>query len=230
MEAESLSANVERVRERIAAAAGRSGRPPGAVRLVAVTKSVGAAVAAELVRLGVGDLGENRVDALARKQEALAAEGLRPRWHMIGHLQRNKVKPFLATGALLHSMDGDRLADALAERAPGGAPLPVLLEVNVSGEASKGGFPPDAVAPALERLEAAGRLAPRGLMTMAPISEDPEAARPLFRALRELRDRLRARHADLAELSMGMSQDYEVAVEEGATLVRVGTALFEGLP
>jgi hypothetical protein len=227
-----LAANLDRVRERIARATARSGRPPGAVRLVAVTKSVDAATAAALVDLGVRDLGENRVDALLEKQAALGARAADVAWHMVGHLQRNKAKRFLESGALLHSLESAALAEALAERLaktrpPGDGPLRVLVEVSVAGEAQKDGVAPEGLADLLAAVRALKLLEVAGLMTMAPLDAPGERARPFFRALRELRDRHREHHPALVELSMGMTQDFEAAIEEGATIVRVGTALFE---
>jgi pyridoxal phosphate enzyme (YggS family) len=219
------------VRARIAAACARAGRDPAHVTLVAVTKSVGADVAAELARLGVADLGENRTEALAGKREALAAEGLGVRWHMIGHLQTNKVRRALPAIDVLHSLDRPSLLEALrAELARADGPrLPAFVQVNVAREASKGGFGEADLEGALLAARSVPRLDVRGLMTMAPASERPEDSRPVFRRLRELRDEAR-RHGYLQglDLSMGMSQDFEVAVEEGATHVRVGTILFTG--
>jgi len=199
------------------------------VTLVAVTKTVGVPEILALARLGAADFGENRADALAEKRAAVAAAGLAARWHMIGHLQTNKARRALPTIDALHSLDRRSLLDALARElaATDRAPLPVFVEVNVSGEASKGGFAPADLRAA---LEAAGRvrgLDVRGLMTMAPLSSDPESSRPIFRRLRELRDEARSLgYLGGLELSMGMTQDFEVAVEEGATHVRVGAALF----
>lgn len=223
---ERLARNLAAVRARIGGAAERARRDPAEVRLVAVTKSVDEDLARGLLDLGQLDLAENRIDALAEKRAALPSAA---RWHMIGHLQRNKVKRFLGTGALLHALDSARLCDALAEslrKERLEEPLAVLVEVNVSGEAQKGGVPPEGLLPLLERARASEVLEPSGLMTMAPFDPDPEHARPHFRALRTLRDRARERFPHLEELSMGMSQDFEVAVEEGASMVRVGSALF----
>jgi hypothetical protein len=147
---------------------------------------------------------------------------------MIGHLQRNKVRDALAHFGLIHSLDSERLAREVERQAAmRGERREALLEVNVSGEASKYGVAPDAVEALLAATESLAYLRVTGLMTMPPLTSDPEASRPLFRQLREMRDRLRQRHPELRHLSMGMSQDYEVAVEEGADFVRIGTALFQ---
>jgi len=227
--AERLAANLACVRGRIALAASRAGRRPDDVTLIAVTKSVGPAQAAALARLGARDLGENRTDVLAEKRTALETAGVPARWHMIGRLQTNKVRRALPSIDVLHSIDRPSLLDALAAELSksDGPPLPAFLEVNVAGETAKAGFAPADVATALAAARRIPRLAVRGLMTMAPLSPDSESSRPVFRRLRELRDEARrVGYLELLDLSMGMSQDFEVAVEEGATHVRVGTALF----
>jgi len=224
-----LSANLVRVRERIARAAGRVGRSGGDVTLIAVTKTVDVPEILALVRGGAVEFGENRTDALARKRTALAESGARVTWHMIGRLQTNKVRRALLTIDALHSIDRPALLETLAAELTrtDGPPLPAFLEVNVSGEASKTGFVPADVPAELDAARGVPRLAVRGLMTMAPLSSDSESARPVFRRLRELRDEARGLgYLELLDLSMGMSQDFEVAVEEGATHVRVGAALF----
>lgn len=228
--------NVARVRGAIDAAARRAGRPAQAVQIVAVTKYAPLEAVALLPEAGLLDLGENRVQQLVERAKRLAA--LAPtagwRWHMIGHLQRNKVKALLAHAGSVHSLDSERLAAALSAQAVQcGAPVDVFVEVNVASEASKTGALPDEALRAAERAAALPGLRLRGLMTMAPYSEDPEDSRPIFAQLRGLLDTLRAR--GLAgplcdQLSMGMSQDYAIAVEEGATVLRVGSALFEGIP
>jgi pyridoxal phosphate enzyme (YggS family) len=185
-------------------------------------------VAAGLVELGVQDLGENRPQELWRKA-ALMPSTLR--WHLIGHLQRNKIERTLPLVQLIHSADSLRLLEAL--EAAGPAEVPVLLEVNASRETSKHGFAPEELPALAGRLAALTHVRIHGLMTMAAYEEDPERCRPTFVLIRELRDRLRTEMGPshpLEHLSMGMSNDFEVAVEEGATLVRIGTALFEGLP
>jgi pyridoxal phosphate enzyme (YggS family) len=215
------------VRDRIAGACARAGRDPAGVTLVAVTKTVSPRVAALLPELGVRDLGESRPQELWKKAEAVPGAT----WHLIGHLQRNKLDRSVPLVSLIHSVDGERLLAALdVFGRKCGSVVPVLLEVNCSGEASKGGFAPDALPALAEKLPALAGVEVRGLMTMAAHEEDPQATRPTFAKLRELRDSLRARTGlPLPELSMGMSNDFEVAVEEGATLVRIGTTLFEGL-
>lgn len=224
-----LAANVALVRARIAAACRRAGRDPAEVTLVGVTKSVGVPQALSLVRAGVTDLGENRTDVLAGKRAAFAAAGVPAKWHMIGHLQTNKVRRALPQIDVLHSLDRTSLLETLASelgRSPGPR-LPVFVQVNVAGEATKGGFGEDSLPSALAAAVAVPRLDVRGLMTMAPASADPESSREVFRRLRELRDAARVRgYLHGLELSMGMSQDFDIAVEEGATHVRVGTILY----
>lgn len=226
------------VRERIATAAARASRSPDAVTLVVVTKTHPPELVAEAVAAGARDLGENRVQEAATKLPALAALGHRPRWHLIGHLQRNKARPAAELFNLVHSVDSLRLAEALARQVAPGRALPILLQVNVSGEASKEGFDLpggvangaglDALLPAVEGILALPQLAVGGLMTIAPIGPSSEAARPTFAALRLLRDELARRYPEAGwrELSMGMTDDFEAAIAEGATIVRVGRAIF----
>jgi pyridoxal phosphate enzyme (YggS family) len=222
-----LADRLAAVKARIAAACRRAGREPDAVTLVAVTKTVSAPVAALVPELGVTDLGESRPQELWKKAEALPAA----RWHLIGHLQRNKIDRTVPLAVLLHSVDSVRLLDALdAFGRKRGTPVPLLLEVNCSREAAKGGFTPEEVPALGERITSLEGVRVEGLMTMAAYHENPEECRPAFAELRALRDRLReATGMPLPHLSMGMSNDFEVAVEEGATLVRVGTTIFEGL-
>jgi hypothetical protein len=222
-----IRANLESVRRRIAAAAERAGRAPESVRLVAVTKTVGLDEIRALHDLGVRDFGESRVLEALRRIEAL--KGLGARWHMIGHIQTKKASKAVGAFDLIHSLDSVRLARALeGHAARGEAAVPALVEINVSGEATKGGFAPGDLGAALEEISAMKSLHVEGLMTLAPIAADPEQTRPVFRQLRELRDRFAhaAPGTELRWLSMGMSQDFEVAVEEGADLIRVGGALF----
>ena len=219
-----LEERIAAVRERIDAACQRAGRDPAEVRLVAVTKTFGPDVVDAALRAGLGVFGENRVQEAAAKIAACGAA----EWHLVGHLQRNKVGPALDLFSVLHAIDSVRLLEAVATAAAESGQRPrLLLEVNVSGEASKFGFAPDAVPAALEAAAALDAPPVVGLMTVPPYSPDPEASRPHFRRLRELRDRWQdGTGFALPELSMGMSGDFEVAIEEGATYVRVGTALF----
>lgn len=219
---------LEKVRQRIEAACRKAGRAPTEVTLVAVTKSATVEVAELLPELGWMDLGENRPQELWRKSAALPAT---VRWHLIGHLQRNKIDRTLPLVHLFHSVDSLRLLTALEQEAARQQRfVDVLLEVNASREANKQGFAPEEVpglAPELAKLR---QVRVRGLMTMAAFEEDPELSRPTFAQVRQLRDQLQQ---DLGpphgveHLSMGMSNDFEVAIEEGATLVRIGTALFD---
>ncbi|MBN2579834.1 MAG: YggS family pyridoxal phosphate-dependent enzyme [Pirellulales bacterium] len=226
-----IQENLEQVRGRIEAAARRSGRGPEEVRLVAVTKYVGPEAARALSAAGCRDLGESRPQELWRKAEALA--DLPIHWHLIGHLQRNKIRRTLPLVGMIHSLDSLRLARAIETEIPSSdRRVPVLLEVNVSGEAAKTGISPEAVEPLLAELSGLPHLDVRGMMTMAALEGGPDAARRDFAALRELRNRLLPccpEGVALTELSMGMSGDFEMAIEEGATIVRVGTALFEGI-
>jgi len=230
---ERVAQNLAEVRERIAAAARAAARDPLTVTLVAVTKYVDVATTQLVVDAGCLDLGESRPQQLWDKAAALQTSDVR--WHLIGHLQRNKIRRTLPDVALIHSGDSLRLLEEInrvAEAAARDRPVPVLLEVNVSGEPAKHGFALDALPPLLDAIAALTHLDVRGLMAMARLDDDHTAARHDFAALRELRDRLRsAWHGrfSLGELSMGMSGDFEQAVAEGATIVRVGSALFEGL-
>lgn len=223
-----LAANLEAVRQRIADAARRSGRSGDGVKLVAVTKYVPVDVIQSLVELGCRDLGESRPQALWEKAEVFS--GQPTEWHMIGHLQRNKVERTVPLVSLVHSGDSLRLLQAIdATAATIGRRVPVLLEINVSGDATKHGFAPPDVESQLPAIAKLAQLEVRGLMGMASREGDLDQARREFARLRELRDRLQVvapPEIKLAELSMGMSGDFEVAIEEGATIVRVGSALF----
>jgi len=219
-------ADVER---RLTTACARAGRSRSDVTLVTVTKTVSSDVAALLPELGVFDLGENRPQELWRKAKSLPPS---IRWHLIGHLQRNKIEPTLSLVHMIHSVDSVRLLQALeAAAAQQERQLDVLLEVNAAGEASKHGFAPNEMSSLVPSIQALKHVRVRGLMTMAPL-QPAEDCRPVFATLRRLRDALRKDVApvhDLRHLSMGMSNDFEVAVEEGATMVRLGSVLFEGL-
>lgn len=224
-----VARNYESVRQRIAAAAQRSGRQPDEITLVAVTKYAQLDWIRTLVELGATELGENRPQQLLDRQPLISGN---VHWHLIGSLQRNKARKVLPVATLIHSVDSlklvwtlDRLADEL------GSQPELLLEVNISGEGTKHGFTPDELRQSWEQIANCRCVRVSGLMTMAPYADDPEQARPVFAALRELRDELNGRSAavPLQRLSMGMTGDFEVAIEEGATLVRIGSALWEGL-
>ena len=214
------------VREAAAEAAGRAGRPAGSVTILGVSKTFPAASVRALARAGLGDFGESYMQEARAKIEELAGLDPAPRWHFIGHLQTNKAKYAAALFPVIHSLDRLELARELAARAQAlGRTIEAYIEVNVSGEESKSGLDPAALPRFLEDLSLLPALKPIGLMTMPPYDPDPEASRPLFAALREIRDRLAP---GLPGLSMGMSGDFQVAIEEGATIIRVGTALFGG--
>jgi pyridoxal phosphate enzyme (YggS family) len=234
-----IAHNLAAVRERIATAARRAGRDPDEITLVAVSKTHPPELVAAALAAGQRDFGESRVQEALPKLEQLADSGAR--WHLIGHLQRNKARRAAAAFDMIQSVDSLRLAAALdagrAELLPAGPPLPILLQVNVSGESSKeglelpGGLANAARLPALlaevEQIVALPRLRVEGLMTIAPYVDDEAAIRGCFQALRLLRDELARRlPAPWRHLSMGMSGDFELAIEEGATIVRVGTAIF----
>lgn len=229
--ADDLARRVRTVRARVAAAATRAGRDPDDVTIVAVSKTVDIERIRLVYGLGMKVFGENRVQEARGK-----ISGVRlplARWEMIGHLQSNKVARAVELFARIQSVDSVKLAEALAERAAqSGRELPVLLEVNVAGEASKSGLAPEQVAAAARAVAGLAPLRLEGLMTVAPLADDPERVRPVFRALRELLERLRAEvpAAPWRHLSMGMSDDFEVAIEEGATIVRIGRALFGERP
>ncbi|HLN28470.1 MAG TPA: YggS family pyridoxal phosphate-dependent enzyme [Gemmataceae bacterium] len=223
-----LANRLAQVEARIEAACRRAGRARAEVTLVAVTKTVSSEVAGLLPELGVIDLGESRPQELWKKAADLPST---IRWHLIGHLQRNKAERTLPLVQLIHSVDSMRLLETLEqEAAKRQKSIPVLLEVNLSHEASKHGFEANEVPGLAGRIVELQHARVTGLMTMAAWEPDPEKCRPTFAALRALRDRLRAElgtESVMHQLSMGMTNDFEVAIEEGATLVRIGTALFE---
>jgi pyridoxal phosphate enzyme (YggS family) len=220
---ETIAANLAAVRARIDAAAERARRDPADVTLVAVSKTFPAETVVEAIHGGVTDLGENRVQEGAEKIPAVALAGLEPRWHLIGHLQSNKARPASELFAVIQAVDSVELAERL-DRVTS-RPLEILLEVNVAGEASKFGLAAADVRATVKRVRELPNLRLEGLMTVAPFVDDPEEVRPVFRELRGLRDSLGLRH-----LSMGMSGDFEVAIEEGATIVRIGRAIFGERP
>jgi pyridoxal phosphate enzyme (YggS family) len=221
-----IATNIAAVRARIEAAAGRAGRNPMAVRLIgasAAFKGVSVEQIGEAMVAGLVDFGENRVQEAEAHIEALGARAADATWHLIGHLQTNKVKDALDCFDILQTVDSVRLAEQLSRRAT--KPTRILLEVNVAGETTKSGFAPSEVASAVDAIRVLPNLELAGLMTIAPQADDPEQVRPYFRQLCEL-----AETHGLTELSMGMTDDFEVAIEEGATMVRVGRAIFGARP
>ena len=223
MEFQDLPARVALVRETVARhqAVGGWSHP---VRIVAVTKTHGPEAVRAAVAAGLSDVGENRVQEALAKQEALP--GLAVRWHLIGALQRNKARHAAGRFGLIHSVDRADLAGELDRRVPEGEHQPVLIQVNCSDEAQKGGVAPAELEALLDALDGCRRLEVQGLMTMSALTDDQDEQRRAFRRLRELRDNAEQGGRRLPELSMGMSGDYAVAVEEGATMVRLGTVLF----
>ncbi len=218
-----LADNYKKVMGNITAAARRAGRDPASIKLVAVTKTVGISEVRHAAALGIRDFGENRVQDAAEKLEVFRQYN----WHFVGHLQSNKVKNVLPGYTLIHSLDRLSLAEALQNRASSlDMYIDALVQVNVSGEMSKFGLSPAKLSAFLMKLCAFDRIRVRGLMTMAPYLDDPEDTRPCFRHLRQLRDQNARPGLELPDLSMGMTNDYTVAVEEGATIVRIGSALF----
>ncbi len=236
---ETLPDRIAAIRAQIAAAAARSGRDPAAIQLIGVSKTHPAATVLAARAAGIDAFGENRVQEAEAKIAALAHQQPPPQWHLIGHLQRNKARRAAQIFDLIHSLDSLALAQSLDRHAAEAKRmLPVLLQVNVSGEASKDGFElanwqndqqaRDTFFALVEQILALPQIRVRGLMTIAPYTPDPAAARSVFASTRALRDALADRFADTAwhELSMGMSDDFAVAIEAGATMVRVGRALF----
>jgi len=224
-----LAQNLEKIQQRIRAACERAGRDPDSVILLAVTKSQPPEAVAAVAQLGLNLFGENKV------QEAKAKIPLCPgklRWHFIGHLQSNKCREAVELFEMIQSVDSLPLAQEIARRAGQAAKtVPILLEVNVAGEASKFGYAPEKLLANLEAINASPKIEIQGLMAVPPWSADPEKSRPHFRRLREIKARCeQILGASLPHLSMGMSGDFEVAIEEGATMIRIGTALFGPRP
>ena len=230
---EGVSLRLADVRRRIEECARRAARDPAEITLVAVSKTHPASLVAQAIRAGARDLGENKVQEAGEKIEEikLADDLPRARWHLIGHLQSNKARRAVQLFDVIHTLDSVTLVERLERlcEEENRAELPVLAQLSLAGEATKAGAQVEELASIIERINACTRVRLMGLMTMPPFSEDREAARPYFRALRELRDEWQGRGAfssGAGELSMGMSHDYEVAIAEGATMVRVGTAIF----
>ncbi|AST00023.1 MULTISPECIES: YggS family pyridoxal phosphate-dependent enzyme [Geobacillus] len=219
--------NLAAIRREIEAACARVGRDPAGVRIVAVTKYVDAKRALEVLDAGIADLGENRADQLLEKYERIRDRAV---WHFIGTLQSRKVKDIIDKVDYIHSLDRLSLAKEIEKRAA--RPVKCFVQVNVSGEATKHGLAPDETVPFIEQLRSFSHIEVVGLMTMAPHTDDEAILRACFRQLRMLRERVQAlgmAHAPCTELSMGMSNDYTIAIEEGATFVRIGSALVGSL-
>jgi PLP dependent protein len=221
-----IAANLQAVRNRINTAAERAGRSPASVRLVGASSAAKGVTPEKLraaLEAGLSDFGENRVQEAEASIASLGARAKDATWHFIGHLQTNKAAAAIDLFDIIQSVDSLRLAEHLSRRASG--PLQVLLEVNVAGEASKQGVSPSEVGFVVSRVAKLPNLNLTGLMTIAPIANDPEEVRPVFRELREL-----AQANSLSQLSMGMTDDFEVAIEEGATIIRIGRAIFGERP
>ncbi len=219
--------NLREVRARIEAAARRAGRDPNDVRLVVVTKTVPPEIIMEAIGAGAAILGENRVQEALFKQKALGTAGPEIEWHLIGTLQKNKVRHAVGAFTLIHSLDGAELAGEINwQSAKLGLVQKALIEVNVAGEATKHGVAPDDALALAREAASMANIEVVGLMCIPPFTDAPETSRPHFARLRELLKEINGAGLPMRELSMGMTQDYEVAVEEGATLVRVGTAIF----
>lgn len=244
MNVRKLSENWKRIEQRVGEAASRARRDPKSVTIVAVTKTASVEIVQALVDLGVRDLGENRVQEFARRAALLkewldqrsasaATTAVRPRWHMIGHLQRNKVKALLPWVDVIQTVDSLRLAEEIdAQAGKIGRVIPILLEVNASGESNKTGVAVAAAIHLAEQIRTLRQLDLRGLMAMGPLSDDRERVRQAFGRVRELFDEIvgeRVAGPQFRELSMGMSADFEIGIELGATCVRIGSALFEGM-
>ena len=235
---DALGARLGEIRGRIAECARRAGRTPEDVTLIAVSKTHPAEAVVRALAAGVFDFGENRVQEAEEKIEAVGAGAggeNRPRWHLIGHLQKNKSRRAVKLFDVIHTVDSAELIERLERMCveEGRAELPVLLQVDLGGEESKAGAPTDALPGLIEQAATCRHLRLAGLMTLPPFYEETERVRPFFRRLRELRDEWGGRGAFGAtggELSMGMSHDFEVAIEEGATMVRIGTAIFGARP
>lgn len=227
-----IKENLQTIRHRVEAACTKSGRNPDEVTLLGVSKTFSAELIREAVDAGVSEIGENYVQELLRKKEELTESGIR--WHFIGHLQSNKVKYVADWIHLIHSVDNAGLAREIDKRAAqSGRIIDVLVEVNTTGEQSKFGLRPEATADFVESIGGLENIRVSGLMTIGPFLPDPEDSRPAFSTLRQLRDeiaRKKQHNAPMHHLSMGMTGDFEVAIDEGATIIRIGTAIFGKRP
>jgi len=223
-----ISDNIDRIREKISRACARAGRAPSEVTLLAVAKTFPPAAVREAVEAGVTDIGENYVQELLAKRDVLP--GAAVRWHFIGHLQSNKVRQIAGWIHMIHAVDSTALAIEIDRRASKeGRVVECLIEVNTTGEGTKFGAAPGQVAPLVRSLSSCDSISLAGLMTIGPFLPDPEGSRPMFRRLRQLRDEIAAlgqANVSMRHLSMGMTGDFEVAIDEGATLIRIGTAIF----
>jgi pyridoxal phosphate enzyme (YggS family) len=214
-----IEENIRDLERRITAAAERANRSPAEITLIVVTKTIEPSIIRQAFNAGISNFGENRVQEARSKIEQLSSLEPPPTWHMIGHLQTNKAVTAVELFPMIHSVDSLRLAEALSRHAQRN--ISTLLQVNISGEASKSGFSPSEVSSAADQIAGLPYLDIKGLMTVAPLTDNPEEVRPVFHQLRMLRDSLGLEH-----LSMGMTDDFEVAIEEGATMIRIGRAIF----
>jgi len=210
---------IQEIEQRIAGAADKAGRASDEITVIGVTKMVAPEAIRQAFEAGMRHFGESRIQEASDKISRLSALQPRPVWHMVGHLQTNKVKTAVEIFDIIHSVDSIRLAEAISQNAM--RDVPVLIQVNISGEGTKSGFPTAEVGSAVAHMTRLPQVRIAGLMTIAPYTDRPEEVRPVFRQLRELRDSLGLEH-----LSMGMTDDFEVAIEEGATMVRIGRAVF----
>jgi len=220
-----ISSRYHAVQETIRRAAEKAGRSPGDIRLVVVSKTYGVDEIREAIKAGATLLGESRVQEAKEKIAVLGRENLQ--WHLVGHLQKNKVKYIFDLFHMVHSVDSVELAEEIHRLGTAkNRGMEILIQVNVAGDEAKFGLSPDSALEAVKEISRLKNVSIRGLMTIPPFEEDPEKSREYYKSLRELRDHIVARGFDLPELSMGMSHDYGVAIEEGATLIRVGSAIF----